>query len=62
MITKYNVGDEVIIKAKVARISINRKSKIEYGLDIENVISFEPTYFSEEQIIGRLEENNEVRS
>ena len=32
MITKFNIGDEVYIKAKVRRISVNEDGKIEYSV------------------------------
>lgn len=54
MVTKYDVGDEVLVKAKIQKVSSDKKGKINYALDIPNCIKY--LTFEEQEITGKVEE------
>lgn len=57
MTTNYNVNDEVLIKARVNTIIIDRKGNIMYRLDIDHSIGF--ANFDQDEIVGKVSEFEE---
>lgn len=56
MVTKYDVRDEVVIKAKVHKVFSDTVGEIKYMLDIPNT----PNYatYTEDEIISKIEEHD----
>lgn len=49
MTTKYDIGDIVLIQAKVCKVKSNKKGEVEYTLDIAHTINY--LDFNEDEII-----------
>lgn len=56
METKYNIDDEVLIKAKIRRIAVREDGSIEYSVQGN---SGEYMIYKEKDIIGRYGNENE---
>lgn len=52
MVTKYDVKDEVLVKAKVHKIISDKRGEVAYLLDIDGVASY--VKFEEKDIVGLM--------
>lgn len=59
MVTKFNIGDEIYIKATVTSISIGKDNSIEYRCNFTPDYGYDCKWFLEDQLCAVKEDENE---